>query len=103
MSKAERAKQFMPFAALHGFDETIRKKETIKTVKRELSEEESERLNEIVLHLKKGDMIKAEYYSADGYAAVEGAVTEINLQYRYLRIVKKAISFDDLNDIKELK
>ena len=103
MSKADRAKQFMPFAALHGFDELVRKKEFVKSDKRELTEEESERLSETVSRIRKGDIVKAEYYSVDGYTQSEGAVTEINVTARYIRIVKTVIPFDDLYDLKVIQ
>ena len=40
----ERAKQFMPFAALRGFGKVIKKEEKIKTEKPQLSDEEIEEL-----------------------------------------------------------
>ena len=39
MSRQDRAKQFMPFAALKGYEEALRKKEKITVPKAELSEE----------------------------------------------------------------
>lgn len=39
MSREERAKQFMPFAALKGYPDALRKKEKIIVPKMELSEE----------------------------------------------------------------
>ena len=42
MSREERAKQFMPFAALKGHTEALRKKEKIRVEKQELSEEYKE-------------------------------------------------------------
>ena len=39
MSREDRAKQFMPFAALKGYSEALRKKERIIVPRRELSEE----------------------------------------------------------------
>ncbi len=103
MSRAERAKQFIPFAALHGFEDAIRKQELSHEAKRELSDEETERLNEVIVKLNKGDLVEAKYYNLDGYFKVTGAVTEINLTSRYIRIVKTLIKFSDLYDIKEIR
>lgn len=103
MSRAERAKQFMPFAALHGYEETVRKKEALKSARRELTEEEFDRLTEFILRIKKGDIVSVEYYSVDGYTETEGIVTEINLQMRYLKVIKTQIPFDDLYRIKAIK
>lgn len=103
MTRIERAKQFMPFAALHGYEDTVRKKEFVKSPRRELTEEENANLTEIVSRIKKGDVIKAEYYAENGYTETEGAITEIDLQARYIRVVKTPIKFDDLYSIKEIK
>ena len=39
MSQADRAKQFMPFAALKGYDDALRAKEKVVVPRKELSEE----------------------------------------------------------------
>lgn len=44
MSREERAKQFMPFAALKGYPDALRKKEKIVVPKMELSEDYEEEL-----------------------------------------------------------
>ena len=44
MNREERAKQFMPFAALKGYPEALRKKEKVVVPKKELSEEYQEEL-----------------------------------------------------------
>lgn len=103
MTRLERAKQFMPFAALHGYEDTVRKKEFIKAERRELTEEEIEKLNETVSRVKKGDVVEVKYYSGDGYTETEGAVSEINLTLRYIRVVKTLIPFDDIYDLKETR
>ena len=47
MDVGRRAKQFAPFAALRGLDETIRQQEIIYESKRDLSEEKKNELDEI--------------------------------------------------------
>lgn len=103
MTSLERAKQFMPFSALHGYEDIIKKQEFTPAVRRELSEEETEYLNKVVSSLKKGDMAEATYYSVDRYIKTEGAVSEVNLVLRYICIVKTKISFDDLASVKVIK
>ena len=46
MSREERAKQFMPFAALKGYEEALREKEKVMVPKVELSEEREAELNQ---------------------------------------------------------
>lgn len=102
MNRADRAKQFMPFAALRGYEDLIRKKQRIICPKKELSEGEAARLTEIVSSLKKGDIVEARFYDNDGYTEVAGAVTEIDFTLKTLRVIKTKIYFDDLADIKSL-
>lgn len=100
MTRLERAKQFMPFAALHGFEEIIREKETVHIVKHELTSEEAKILDEIVSNLKKGDLVQVEYYSSDRYVKTEGVITALDLVFKKLRIVKTEIPFENLRDIR---
>ena len=51
-SKADRARQFMPFSALRGFEELIREVEHTPTPRRELSEYEAEILGKKLLPAK---------------------------------------------------
>ncbi len=77
MPISERAKQFSPFAAVAGLDKALTETERamMKTEKRELSEDDSEKLNKILSELKKGDSVKAEYYCDGEYLTAEGIVT----------------------------
>ena len=100
MTNLERAKQFMPFAALRGFDGVILEKEKIKKDKIELSEYEMELLNALLLRVKKGVLVKVTYFEKDGYITEEGFVSEINFDFKFLKIIKKKISFIDLYKIE---
>ena len=103
MTRLERARQFMPFAALHGYENVIHKKETVIEPRRELDDERISVLNETVSKLKKGDLAEAEYYSGTGYVKVAGAISAIDAVMRYVRIIKTEISFDDLYSIRKIK
>ena len=96
----ERAKQFMPFAALRGFGKVIKKEEKIKTEKPQLSDEEIEELNAVASVLKKGDLVKIKYYDGEFIRESVGAVTEYNPTMRYLKVIKTAISFSDVLKIE---
>lgn len=101
MSRAERAKQFMPFAALRGYGKVIHEKEKVITEKRELTEEENDLLTQTVLTLKKGDVIKIKYYSVDGYITVIGAVSNLDLVLKTITIIKTRINFSDILSIEK--
>ena len=62
MAVERRAKQFAPFAALKGFEETIREKEYIYEKKRVLPEEKNNDLDMKLKILKPGMEIQAEYF-----------------------------------------
>lgn len=99
-SKADRARQFMPFAALRGFDEMIRAEQKEVTKKRELSEYDAERLSKKMNAVKKGSLVRVTYYREDGYVTVEGLVSELDIPMRRLRVVKTEIPMDDIWDIR---
>ena len=96
MSREERAKQFMPFAALKGYPEALQKKEKIVVPKVELSEDYQEELNRILLQVKVNDMITVTYFQKDEYLKVTGMVSKIDKSARFLQIVHTKIPLDDM-------
>ncbi len=99
MSREERAKQFMPFAALKGYPEALKKKERIVVPKRELSEEYQKELDQKLRQVHKNDIITAIYFASHEYLKLTGMVSRIDETARLLKIVNTKISFDDLYDI----
>ena len=99
MSREERAKQFMPFAALKGYPEALKKKEKIVVPKRELSEEYQKELDQKLRQVHKNDIITVIYFSNHEYLKLTGMVSRIDDTARLLKIVNTKISFDDLYDI----
>ena len=96
MTNLERARQFMPFAALRGFEEMIRQQTREVTPRRELSEDEAARLSQRIARIEKGSMIRVTYYAEDSYLTLEGMVSEIDLTLRFLRVVKQRIELYDI-------
>ena len=103
MTRLERARQFMPFAAHHGYEDVIHSKETVPSLRRELNEEQIAALTDAVLTLKKGDIAEAEYYFNGGYVKITGAVSAIDTVMRSIRIIKTEISFDNLYSVRKIK
>ena len=101
---AERARQFMPFAALRGFYSVIEERERIRSPRRELGEDDCNRISSLLGQLERGMMIKVIHYNDGFYETTEGLVAEVDFIFRYLVIVKTKIMFDDIFDIssKEL-
>ena len=99
---ADRAVQFAPFAALKGYYECVRMQERITEAKKELGEDEAEEISSILNKLRVGITVKIRYYDVDAYTNIEGVVTEINLPYRRLKVIKTTIPFDDIYTIELL-
>ena len=105
MPVSERAKQFSPFAAVAGLDKALAKEERalFKTEKLELSEDAEARLNKTLSSLKKGDSVKAEYYSEGEYLTVNGVIEVFDCVNRVLKIGGITIGFDELYFIGTVK
>ena len=105
MNRGERAKQFMPFAALKGFEELLAEKEKMIVPKIELSEERKAELDDKMRSIRKNDMITVTYYAQKEYLKMRGMVSGIDTNARYLKVVNTKIPFDDIYDItnKNLK
>lgn len=102
MSRADRAKQFMPFAALKGYPEALRKKERIVVPRIEMTEDYAEQLDRKLRAVRQNDMVTVVYFCKDEYLKVTGMVAKLDRESRYIKIVNKKISFDDLYDIEIL-
>ncbi len=100
MPGADRASQFMPFAALKGFEEALKEKERIEVEKVLLSEESLEYLDYQLSLLKVGDMVTVIYFEKGAYISRTGLVSRLKKDARYLTVVTTDISFDDIREIK---
>lgn len=98
-----RAKQFVPFAALKGYEEALRAKERIVVEKIELSEERKAELDFKLNQIKKNDIITVVYFDKDEYIKVEGMVSRLDTDARILKIVNTKIPFDDIYELEGSK
>lgn len=99
MSQAERAKQFMPFAALKGYHEALRRKEEIVVTRTALTEEQQAALSLKLRQVRKNDIVTVVYFCKDRCLEQTGVVVRIDETARILRIVNTKIAFDDICDI----
>ena len=97
---SDRARQFLPFDALKGFKDLIKEVERVKVNKKELTEENIEKLSKTILSLEKGMMVKVIYFEQDEYLKLEGIVSKIDITNRFIMVVKKRISLDDIFEIE---
>lgn len=102
LSREERARQFMPFDALKGFSEALREKEKEVEDKRELSEDEIEKISQILSILEKGNSINITYYSNNRYVTKLIVIKEIDrIKQRIIAENEKNIRFSDVLRIEE--
>ena len=99
MTREDRAKQFMPFAALKGYPEALAKKEKIVVSKAEISEEYAQMLDQKLRSVAKNDIITVVYFSDGEYLKKTGMVSRIDETSRIIKIVNTKILFDDIYDI----
>lgn len=92
----DRAKQFMPFAALKGLPDALAAKEKVTVPKIELSEEMAEELDRSMRQLAKGRIAAVVYFRKDEYIKITGMVARIDETSRLLQIVNTKIPFDDI-------
>lgn len=100
---ADRAKIFLPFAALKGFEEALREQEKIVVEKKKISDEIKEKISKKIASLNKGDMVRVVYYDNGEYIKVQGVVSNIDITYQKLTIVKTLVMFYDIYELTIIK
>ncbi len=95
-----RAAQFSPFAALRGYEDYVADARRITCPRRELCEDEQERLSAVLSSLGRGDTVRVTHYVTDSYELTEGKITDIDEVFKHLSIDRKRILFSDIIDIE---
>lgn len=98
----DRARQFMPFAALRGYYGLVRDKERVVEPWVPLADDEARTLDETIAELARGDVVRCVFYEKDGYRALVGAVGQVDLIYRDLWIVRERIPFSRIRSLEVL-
>lgn len=99
MDNVQRAKQFLPFAALKGFEKAIAERETEREERIILGEDAQAELDLKLQRLKRGDIVSIRHYSAQRYEDALGQVKKIDLFQRQLLLGETRIAFDDIFDV----
>jgi hypothetical protein len=92
-----RAKIFMPFDALGGLREAIRREEE----KHENKFVEVEPIDKILKRFRVGDNVKISYFYNFEYISFIGQIKYINFINRIITISNSKINFDDIDEIKK--
>ena len=96
MTRAERAKQFLPFSALNGLDERIVQQEFVPEERRLLGEDAQAELDSVLHQLHTGDTVTATYYHDRQYDVFTGPVIKVDILRRTLLVGQRVIHLDDL-------
>lgn len=110
MPNSSRAAQFMPFAALTGYDDSIQEASRTTSQKKELTEQEKEVLDyklKKIIEEKENPIIKVTYFVQDTYKEGGEYITE-ELEMKKVDEIKHVIYFRNhgtitLEDILEIE
>ena len=92
-----RAKIFMPFDALGGLREAIRREE----LKHENKFIEVEKIDKVLKRFRIGDNIEISYFYNFEYISFIGQIKYINYINRIITVSNCKINFDDIDTIKK--
>ncbi len=99
MSRLQRAKQFMPFAALKGFEGLLDAAARPKEARVELSKDQLEELNRTIQSLAEGDFVRVLYYTGHRYTEAVGTVQVVDRSAHRLSVEGAVISFKDIKEL----
>ena len=97
-----RVAQFMPFDSLKGFKEAIKEKERVVVDIKELSPDLEEDIDYKLHQINVSDMVSIVYLKKNVYLKAEGIISKINIEEKYIQIVKEKISFNSIYKIEKL-
>ena len=100
LNNIDRAKQFLPFDALKGFREALKEKEKNIELKKDLFDNEIDKLNEIIKKLRKDMLVKISYYYSIEYIEIVGKIKMIDIINKKINILNSVINFDDIVSIE---
>lgn len=90
-NSVKRPQIFQSFDALKGFRELLKEQEKVVVSPKILLEDELEELDYKVHQIQKGMMVSIIYFENHQYIKIEGIVSKINLDTKFLQIVKTKI------------
>lgn len=96
---ADRAKQFMPFAALRGFYDLVAEASRPREDKRDLLADRADELDAALHEIQPGDFLTVEHYRGDIYVSTTGKLTAVREQDGQLVLDGIIIDFANIYDI----
>lgn len=99
--RADRASQFVPFAALRGYYDLVRRQERTTEPRHELDDDEAAELSRTFAHVRRRTLVAITHYEGGAYVTTRGMVSDIDEAARTITVVRTRISLDDIIDIEE--
>ena len=99
MDRAERAKQFMPFAALKGHMEALHEREREIVSRKELSDQAKEELDREFQKIRRNSVVRVKYFCEGEYLETTGTVSELNTISGFLKISDIRIFFENIYEM----
>lgn len=100
MSRADRAKQFMPFSALKGYEEAVKESEKRKAEKIILAEDKKAELDIKLRKLKFGDEVSILYFDDGEYKTLSGSFIKADDFGRSVIIGCNEIDIENIMEIE---
>lgn len=97
-ANANRARQFIPFAALRGYEGLVEQHARVPEPRRELTSERADELTRVLANLQRGEPVRVTYYDEThcGSVCVEGPAGQVDPTFRTLCVGSARIRFADL-------
>ena len=102
MTRASRAKQFLPFDALKGFQEALNSKQIKYEDKKELTEDSFTELEEEWNKIEKDSTVRVKYYKNKRYIKIQGKIDKIDYIKKKIQISEENINACDIIEIEVL-
>ena len=100
---ADRARQFLPFAALTGYYDLLRERDRVPEPRHELTEEEAWELSETLARLRPRDLVRVCHYREGTYVETCATVREVDAAGQALRLVGTRIEFEDIRAVEVVR
>ena len=102
MPLSQRAKIFIPFDPLHGFQAALRQKEreAAAIAATPLSPEQSEKIDRMLRELALGDEVVVQHNDAGELCLTSGRLEALSLRLATLTVGETEVAFSDIRDIE---
>lgn len=96
---ADRARQFVPFMALKGYQDLVKEAEVVPEQRWALTDADRRELQEQILGLQRGQLVRVAFYAGDHYRYVCDRVRQVDQTLHMLRLENAAVPFSQIDQV----